>query len=95
MSNETRILYKLTTNDNWTRVGEWNATLWGPNICHKPAIEGEPVLCSATVIHAYEHPLIAAFMNSRHANFRNPKLWLCVGTPVIFDSVFPSRFDAG
>ena len=85
MTEETRILYKLTTQDNRTRVGEFNETLWGANICHKPEQGGEPVLCSATVIHAYEHPLIAAFMNPQHAALSNPKLWMCVGTPVVFD----------
>ena len=86
MPDETRVLYKLTTQGNRTRVEYSNETLWGPNICHKPQKEGKPVLCSATVIHAYEHPLIAAFMNPQHAAIYNPKLWMCVGTPVVFDS---------
>ena len=86
MANQTRTLYKLTTQDNKTRKGEFNETLWGPGVTHEPKELGIPVLCSPTVIHAYEHPLIAVFMNSRHANLLDPKLWMCKGEPVVFEA---------
>jgi hypothetical protein len=68
-------LYKLTTQDNRTRVGYDNETLWGAGVTHKAPGNGR--LCSSAFIHAYEHPYIAVLMNSYHANIRNPKLWLC------------------
>ena len=50
MSNQTRTLYKLTTQDNKTRKGEFNETLWGPGITHKPKELGTPVLCSPSAV---------------------------------------------
>ena len=68
--------YKLTTQDNRTRVGKKNETLWGENITHK-ALWGGGELCSDKWIHFYTHPLLAVYFNPIHANIANPKLWEC------------------
>jgi hypothetical protein len=73
-------LYKLTDADGYTRRGEKNETLWGENVQHMAS--GTGGLCTSGVIHAYEHPLIAAFMNPVHADIANPILWICEGEPV-------------
>jgi hypothetical protein len=70
-------LYKLTDKDGYTRRDASNETLWGPNITHRAT--GTGGLCTNGVIHAYEHPLIAAFMNPIHASFGNPILWIAEG----------------
>ena len=70
-------LYKLTDEDGYTRRGKSNATKWGENVTHSAT--GAGGLCTDGVVHAYEHPLTAAFMNLIHANIRNPVLWECAG----------------
>ena len=67
-------VYKLTDQDNMTM----NKTLWGPGVTHTASGEGE--LCSSGWLHAYSHPLIAAFMNPIHANITNPRLWEAEGS---------------
>lgn len=71
-------LYKLIDEKGYTRKNKHNEWLWGENITHSAA-GGSGKLCSNGVIHAYEHPLIAVFMNPIHANFSNPILWECEG----------------
>lgn len=67
-------LYKLTTQDNKTRKGESNETIWGPGITHK--VKGKNYdLCSSDLIHAYESPELAVIMNPVHANITDPVLW--------------------
>ena len=66
-------LYKLTDRNGRTR----NSTQWGPGVSHSGT--GEGGLCGPGWIHAYESPLIAAFMNPIHANFKNPRLWEAEG----------------
>ena len=66
-------LYKLTDKNGQT----WNGTQWGPGVSHSGTGEGE--LCGPGWIHAYEHPLIAVFMNPIHGNFKNPRLWEAAG----------------
>ena len=68
--------YKLTTQDNRTRVDETNETLWGENVTHKALRDGGE-LCSDKWIHFYTHPLLAVYFNPIHANIANPKLWEC------------------
>jgi hypothetical protein len=70
-------LYKLTDKDGYTRRDASNETLWGPNVTHRAT--GTGGLCTNGVIHAYEHPLIAAFMNPVHVSFGNPILWIAEG----------------
>ena len=74
-------LYKLTDADGYTRRGESNETLWGVNVTHSASGTGT-TLCTSDVIHAYEHPLIAVFMNPLHANTPNPVLWEAEGEVV-------------
>ena len=71
------ILYKLTDQDNFTRRGETNECLWGPDITHRAHTPERGVkrqLCCGDVIHVYEHPLIALIMNPQHAAIAEPKL---------------------
>ena len=63
-------LYKLTDEQGRTRAGEDNELTWAVGVAHKTAGTGTR-LCTADVIHAYEHPLIAVLMNPVHAMF-NP-----------------------
>ena len=73
------MLYKLT-NPDFTTHG---ICLWGENVTHTADGEGE--LCSEHWLHAYEHPLIAVFMNPIHGDFSNPILWECDGIVGITD----------
>ena len=61
-------LYKLTDEQGRTRAGEDNELTWAVGVAHKTAGTGTR-LCTADVIHAYEHPLIAVLMNTVHADF--------------------------
>ena len=63
-------LYKLTDEQGRTRAGEDNELTWAVGVAHKTAGTGTR-LCTADVIHAYEHPLIAVLMNPVHADL-NP-----------------------
>lgn len=68
------IKYKLTDQQNYTRRGEKNETLWEPGRMNRAAGNGAS-LCTEDVIHFYDTPLIAAFMNPVHANFDSPGCW--------------------
>lgn len=70
------IYYKLTDQDWFTRRGETNECLWGPNVTHK-ARRGKGSLCSDKYIHFYHSPELAALLNPIHANIKNPVLWEC------------------
>ena len=59
-------LYKLTDEQGRTRAGEDNELTWAVGVEHRTAGMGTR-LCTADVIHAYEHPLIAVLMNPVHA----------------------------
>ena len=61
-------LYKLTDEQGRTRAGEDNELTWAVGVAHKTTGTGTR-LCTADVIHAYEHPLIAVLMNPVHADF--------------------------
>ena len=62
--------WKLTDKENKTQGG----TQWGVGITHKAKGEGKS-LCSADVIHVYDHPLKAVMFNPIHAAFAYPHLW--------------------
>lgn len=77
-------LYKLTDRDGKTRAGTHNETQWGENVTHTASGRGRE-LCTSDVIHAYEHPLVAAVMNPAHANLSDPVLWEATGEVVARD----------
>ena len=68
-------VYKLTTQDWYTRKGESNQCLWGPGVTHSGTGKGD--LCGPGYIHAYLSPLLAVLLSPIHANIRNPVLWEC------------------
>ena len=73
------ILYKLTDAQGQTRGGGTNHTQWGAGVTHEAAGPTDGPLCSASWIHAYEHPLVAVLLNPIHADLKNPQLWSCRG----------------
>ncbi len=72
--------YKLTNQEGKTYSG----TVWGEGITHQPTGKGKE-LCTADVIHVYDHPLKAAMFNPMHAKFTNPRLWECQVRRVVAD----------
>ena len=70
-------LYKLTDEQGRTRAGEDNELTWAVGVEHRTAGMGTR-LCTADVIHAYEHPLIAVLMNPVHADFDPARMRLFV-----------------
>ena len=64
--------YKLTNKQSTT----FNDTQWGEGITHQATVKGK-TLCTNQVIHVYASPLLAAFLNPIHVDFRNPRLWEC------------------
>ncbi len=73
-------LYKLTDSKGNTR----NSTHWDIGVSHAVAC-GEPKLCTSTVLHAYTSPLLAALMNPVHANYQQPKCFVCEGDIAVTD----------
>jgi len=61
--------YKLTDEKDCTRD-----TQWGAGVTHKATGTGKE-MCSAAVIHVYDHPLKAVMFNQIHANFTSYHLW--------------------
>jgi hypothetical protein len=74
-------LWKLTNADGRT----YGDTLWGEGVKHVATGDPNQPLCSDGWIHAYEHPLIALFLNPIHGNFRDPVLWEASGEPGLRD----------
>ena len=72
------MLYKVTDENGQTR----NQTQWGENISHTATGTGTE-LCSDGVIHAYENPLVAAFIHPLHVQFNNPILWEAEGEVIV------------
>ena len=73
-----KYLYKLTDEFGDTT----NQTHWDKDTKHEIAKglrDNTKPLCSEHYLHAYEHPLVAVFMNPRHAKFKNPHLWKATG----------------
>ena len=85
------MFYKLTDSEGYTRKGKSNQLLWGEGITHAAVGNGSE-LCSDAFIHVYAHPLIAAFMNPIHADFKNPLLWEC---EVEGDAVHDGQLKSG
>jgi hypothetical protein len=76
-------LYKLTTEDGYTRKGCDNQCLWGENVTHSGTGKGR--LCGPGYIHAYTDPKLAVALNPIHANITNPLLWVCEGDIILTD----------
>jgi hypothetical protein len=76
-------LYKLTTQDGWTRKKYFNALQWGDNVTH--TAKGSGGLCTDGVIHAYLTPELAVLLNPVHAGIAEPLLWECEGEVVASD----------
>ena len=75
--------YKLTNRNFETQSN----TLWGEGIEHTATGQGSE-LCSADVIHVYDHPLKASMFNPIHADIKDPILWECeVSEPVADDGL--------
>ena len=66
-------LYKLTDGNSQTM----NKTQWGENVTHSGTGKGR--LCGPGYIHAYEHPLLAAFLHPIHVGFHTLQLWEAEG----------------
>jgi hypothetical protein len=66
-------LYKLTDAKHCT----YNNTQWGENVTHET--DGAGGLCGPGWLHAYEHPLLAVFLNPIHVGFSDPVLWEAKG----------------
>lgn len=73
-------LYKLTNDEDQTRGG----MQWGENVTHRVRCAGAK-LCTREVIHAYEHPLLAAILSPVHVSFKHPQLWEAKGVVVARD----------
>jgi len=65
--------YKLVTQEYRTREGYDNETKWeiGVKVEAKP---GSMELCTDTVVHFYDDPLLAVLMNPIHAEIENPRM---------------------
>ena len=74
----SKFLYKLT--DEYGNSS--NRTHWSEGIKHeivKELRDNSKPLCTKHYLHAYESPLVAAFMNPIHAAYANPILWQATG----------------
>ncbi len=74
----SEFLYKLTNEYG----NSFNHTHWSEGIKHeivKELRDNSKPLCTEHYLHAYENPLVAAFMNPIHANYANPILWQATG----------------
>ena len=67
------IVYKLTDQ----KMQTYNGFQW--KLGKKRTASGEGLLCDPGWLHAYESPLVAAFMNPIHADFRKPRLFEAEG----------------
>jgi hypothetical protein len=80
---KTKYLYKLTDENGYSGFAAGaTRTRWAPGIAHEiaPYMRNPSAnLCSSSYFHAYEHPLLAAFMNPAHGAFKQPLLWKCKG----------------
>uniref|UniRef100_A0A6M3L734 Uncharacterized protein n=1 Tax=viral metagenome TaxID=1070528 RepID=A0A6M3L734_9ZZZZ len=72
--------YKLTDENDKT----YNNTQWGENITHR-AERGKAELCSSTVVHYYDHPLLAVLLDPANTNIPEPHLWEAKGRRVVHD----------
>jgi len=65
-----KFYYKLTDSQGQTR----EATQWGEGVTHR-AKRGKMEFCTNTCIHCYSDPLMAAFFNAIHGDFKEPQCW--------------------
>ena len=71
-------LYKLTDKDGVTGAKYGAPLQWAAGVTYEIAAEDyRGILCKAGIIHAYESPLVAVFMNLIHANYKPARLWRC------------------
>ena len=75
-------IYKLTDENGKTGVKFKKMLQWGVGVTHTAKGEGTR-LCTADVIHAYENPLIAVFMNPIHRKSAASLLWEAEGEVVV------------
>jgi hypothetical protein len=68
-------LYKLTDAFKKTR----GKTQWGAGVTHTAQGSPDQPLCTDGWIHAYEHPLVAVFMNPIHGGYKDPLMWEAEG----------------
>jgi len=66
--------YKLTDQNMQT----YNNFQW--ELGKEYSTSGKGDLCGPGWLHCYSHPLLAALLNSLHADFKNPRLFLCEAT---------------
>ena len=67
------IKYKLINQEGYTRKGEEGETYWLDKK-EKNAVGEGVALCTRSLIHWYNHPLLAVLFNPIHANISNPRL---------------------
>lgn len=70
---ESSVKYKLVDAEGYTRRGQEGETHWLDGE-EKIASGSGNALCSADVLHYYDHPLLAVVFNQIHANILNPRL---------------------
>lgn len=85
MAGTEAVLYKLTTQDGWTRKGHKNACHWGEGVSHSGT--GVGGLCTGAYIHAYTDQLLAVLLNPIHAEIDNPALWEARGVVAASDGI--------
>lgn len=62
--------YKLLTQE----MTSHNNTKWEVGVPIKISKEGNE-MCSGSVLHCYNHPMLAVILNPIHANIKNPRLF--------------------
>ena len=67
------IRYKLVDKDGYTRKGMAGETYWLDGE-EKAAITKGVELCTSSVIHYYDHPMLAILFNPFHADIQPPRL---------------------
>jgi hypothetical protein len=78
-------LYKLTTQDGYTRYHETNETLWSKGKTVEKPAKDNPRLCTADVVHATVDLDLALLLNLNQGNISNPQPWEAKGKPVVRD----------
>jgi len=77
------MIYKLT-DAAWQTYG---GIQWGPGVTHEADRSLPPTLCTAGVIHAYTHPLLAVLLDPIHGQYgEGARLWEAQGRVVARDN---------
>ena len=72
----SEVVYKLSDAQDRTRTGKENECQWGEGVTHVPArLDTPPELCTASVVHAYQSPLLATLLNPAHGDYAEPRCW--------------------